>query len=598
MAQPNIWPHPPTKHPSLYQSQAPDGATTKDLVVGELESRSGSALFSEDFENGLNGWVVDTQTGPVSWTLTSTGNTGGFAPGPLESTSGFPNGSWITADSDAQGTPGIQEVTTITSPPITNVSSYPALILEFEQSFRQLNDDETTVEISHDGGNNWLDFPINTEIVGNQSTPGAPSSQLISLNITDALNGGASDLRIRFRWVSFEGFTYAWNVDDIHLYEAPGNDVVINNVTYSQWYFDQASDFSTLEYSVYPVNLLRELNFKAVVTNNGTNAQTGVKLDLNVDGPGSNDFGSITTGIDMLSGVSDSLEITGYTPPAILGDYLINYTITQDQTDDVPDNNDEVSSFSVSHYTFARDRGALDGIYDNQGDAYEIGNWFHVNNWGSTLYAIDVALSNQSDPGALIVAVLYDSNRDYITESEEYLVQASDLNGTDGDNFITLPLIDETVLDQDEDYLVVLKHYGGNENVVVGTSGVSLPQTSLILDVPINTWFYVTSTPMVRMNLDPSVGIAENGSNMFTELSIYPNPATTDLRINYDLLSSSEVSLELIDMMGRSVLQKDLGKQITGRQQVDLDVRSLSKGVYTAVLTTSGNAISHKLVVE
>lgn len=590
-----LWPYSPSKRiiiPEIRNGQ------NKDLVAEDFESRAGITLYSEDFESGLNGWIIDAPSGNVEWTLTNTGNTAGFSPGPLESSTGFPIGSWVTADSDAQGTAGIQEVTTITSPPITNLNSYTSLILEFEQSFRQLNDDESTVEISPDGGANWTVYSINTEIVGNQSTPDAPVSQLISLNITDALNGGANDIRIRFRWVSFEGFTYAWNVDDVKLVEAPGNDLVVESVTYSEWFYDQAVDFSTLEYSVYPVNLLRPFEFKANVSNNGTNAQTGVNLIVNVDGPNNNDFNAMSTSVDLLSGESDSILVDGYTPPGIIGNYDILFEVAQDQTDEVPSNNVAEKSFAVSQHVYARDLGSLDGVYDNQGDAYEIGNWFHVNNWGSTLHGIDVALSDQSDPGALIVAVLYDGDRDYITESEEYLIQASDLNGTGGDIFITLPLIDAIELDQDEDYLVVIKHFGGNDNVVVGTSGVSIPQTSLIYDVLVSTWFFVTSTPMVRMNLDPTVGIFETSNSMGSEMMIFPNPMNNIARIQFKLNESVDLQFEMIDAMGRSVQQQDLGKMGKGSHQIEVRSENLSPGIYTAVLRTDKAIRTLPVIIE
>ncbi len=80
-------------------------------------------LWTENFEDGLNGWTVETPYGNVGWELTSTGNTEGYTPGPLEGTSGYPGGHWIVADSDAGGTAGTPENTRITSPPIIGYGS-------------------------------------------------------------------------------------------------------------------------------------------------------------------------------------------------------------------------------------------------------------------------------------------------------------------------------------------------------------------------------------------------------------------------------------------------------------------------------------------
>ena len=40
----------------------------------------GASYFTEDFDNGLNGWTVNTIAGSVDWEVTSTG------PGPTSST--------------------------------------------------------------------------------------------------------------------------------------------------------------------------------------------------------------------------------------------------------------------------------------------------------------------------------------------------------------------------------------------------------------------------------------------------------------------------------------------------------------------------------
>lgn len=590
----SLWPHPPQKQVNSGVSEIDN--TSKQTA--QLHAKAGSSLWSEDFENGLNGWTVDVAAGAVEWMTTTTGNTGGFTPGPLESTTGFSGGTWIVADSDLQGTAGIQEVTTITSPPITGLDGYPALLLSFEQSFRQLNDDQTTVEISPDGGITWTTFPVNEDVPGNQSTPGAPASELISLNISSALNGGASDLRIRFRWVSFEGFTYSWQVDDINLNEALTDDLVIEEVHYTEWDFDSADDFSDLEYSIYPVNQLREFKFEAVVHNNGINDQTGVTLNVEVDGPGGNDYSDSSSSLTIASGEMDSLNITGYIPPAILGDYSINYEIVQDQTDLDPSTNTASRSFSIEQYIYARDLGAMDGVYDNQGEAYELGNWFGISEDGNTLYAVDVALTNNTAVDAVVIAVVYDSNRDYITESEEYLVQASDLNGFGDGNFISLRLFDEVVLEEGEDYFVAVKHFGGNDNVEVATSGTSIAQTSLIFDTPVNDWFYVTSTPMVRMNLNESVGIAEANGSLVEKMDMYPNPAAANTTLSFELVESAEVELSVVNVLGAEVIRTDMGHLAPGSYLQRLATNRLDAGTYFVRLSANGADNVSKLMVE
>ncbi len=556
---------------------------------------SGTSLWTEDFENGLNGWTVNTSTGDVDWQLTTTGNTGGYTPGPLESTTGFPGGKWIVADSDLGGTAGVDENTSITSPAITGLDTVAYMLLTFEQSFRQLNDDETTVEVSGNGGLNWTTYAVNTEVPGNQSTPGAPASQLITLNISNALNGGSNDIRIRFRWVSIEGYTYSWQVDDIELFEANENDLQLLSVTHAAWDLNE-TNFRGLPYTVYPQNEVRELKFRGRVTNTGSQTQHNVRLQVVIDGPGMNDATLTSAAVDLAPIATDSFTIMGYTPPSVIGDYIINYTVLQNEAEDEPDNNTIQNEFAVSEYDFARDGGAMDGGYDNQGAEYELGNWFHTVDWDNTLYGIDVALTNQTEVDAVIRGTVYDENRDFVAETEEYFVLPSDLNDQGEAKFITLRLTDPLPLDVDVDYLITMHHFGGTEEVWCATSGVSYEQTSLLFDYAANSWFYVTNTPMVRMNLSPAVSVAEVAT--VTGVSAMPSVFSDETTLRYMLSEGADVQLEVTDALGRKVLTIDRGTQGPGVHQTTIDLQGHAAGTYICHLVTGTEHVSLRLVKE
>ncbi len=547
--------------------------------IAIAEERSAAAvLWSEDFESGLGGWTVNTQTGAVSWQLTSTGNTGGYTPGPLQSTTGYPGGTWIVADSDEQGTAGVAENTTITSPPITGLDTVPFMLLRFEQSFRQLNNDITQVEVSSDGGTNWTVFPVNGEVPGNQSTPGAPVSQTVVLNISAALNGGSGDIRIRFHWLSFEGYTYSWQVDDIALLTVEANDLRLISATYADWSPDEP-DFDGLPYTIYPIDELRELKFKAVAINNGSQPQTNVRLKADIDGPGTNDVVLYSAPITLSPGAVDSLYITGYTPVAALGTYLLQLSVVQDEPEALPDDNGKVMRFEVQVDRFARDEDAMQGDRNNGIDAYELGNWYHIRSSDRTLYAIEVALSARTDPGTLITASLYDEELELLMGTEEHEVLAGELNLQGQHKFITLPLIAPMPLEEDQDYFVALSHYGGNEEVWTATSGTSAPQSSLIFDGGNGQWYYVTVTPMVRMNFDPAASVVEGPGRPHGLLAM---PSLFDDRttIRIDLPVASQVRWELRDAVGRMVRSGEEGMRPAGPHGIDLDGAGLAPGVH------------------
>lgn len=590
------WPFTPVRAQNPADRYLREGAPTAQSSGKMLHQRAaGTSLWNEDFENGLNGWTVNTSAGNVNWQLTTTGNTGGYTPGPLESTTGFPGGNWIVADSDADGSPGVDENTSIMSPPITGFDTVQYMLLSFEQSFRQLNDDETLVEVSGNGGLNWTVYPVNTEVPGNQMTPGAPASQLITLNISDALAGGSSDIRLRFRWISSEGYTYSWQVDDVELTEASDNDLKILSATHAAWDLT-ADDFNGLPYTVYPVNEVRELKFRAQLVNNGSQTQHNVRLRATVDGPGANDAVLYSDPIDVAPAQKDSLFIAGWTPPASVGTYYITYALEQDETEDDPADNAMAREFAVSDFIFARDEGITTGGYDNEGDEYELGNWFHVNDWDNTLYAIDVAVTNQSDVGAPIRGLVYDAEREFLTETDEYFIQASDLNDDGEAKFITLVLPDPLPLEDDADYLVAMHHYGGTEEVFCATSGVSTEQTSLILDYSNATWFYVTNTPMVRMNFSPSVGVQTPSRSEGPTVVAMPSVFEDRTTLQMDLPGSEPVRIKVLDATGRVVRNQDMGRMAPGRQQIELDLSHLAAGTYTCTVQAGDKLTTVRLL--
>ena len=59
----------------------------------------GDVLWSEDLENGLGGWAVNTPLGLLVWKLTNSGNTGGTRAVRCRAPAAIPaaTGSWPTA---------------------------------------------------------------------------------------------------------------------------------------------------------------------------------------------------------------------------------------------------------------------------------------------------------------------------------------------------------------------------------------------------------------------------------------------------------------------------------------------------------------------
>ena len=578
-------PHRNDKHLFSASTIHPDPART--------ERSDAITLWTENFEDGLNGWTVETPYGSVGWGSTSTGNTEGYTPGPLEGTSGYPGGQWIVADSDAGGIAGAPENTLITSPPILGYGSMHYMMLRFEQSFRQLNDDQTLVRISGDGGGTWTTYPVNQNVAGNQSTPGAPAAEVITLNISNALLLGSDDIRIRFEWISDEGFTYSWQVDEVSLLAAQTNDLALIELDGEE--HATGTSYYGMPCTIYPVGETHELSYKCGVINNGGATQTNVHLRAEVTGPDGYMTTYVSPPVDLAPAQVDSLFLPVIEMPDVIGDYQFVFSVIQDQEEDNAADNIVARQVRVDAQVFARDGGNMESARDNDGDDYELGNRFWISGYPRTLQGVDVALGPGTVSGALITAMVYNRWNQYVASSDPYTVAAADINGYGGSNFVNLPLLEPLELESEEMYMVCVRAQTDYGNVFTGTSGTSEPQFSLIRPEDANTWYYTTATPMVRMRLQSEVGFAD-GQQAVNGLQAFPSPFDERTTVSFTNGSSDEVRWELRDATGRLARSGNMGKLSAGEQRLVVDGQGLETGMYMLTMEQGGVRSAVKLV--
>lgn len=573
------------KHPFTAQSVLPGWAPP--------ERSDAITLWSESFETGLDGWTVETPYGQVDWELTITGNTEGYTPGPLEGTSGYPGGQWIVADSDAEGTAGSPEHTVITSPPILGFGNMHYMMLRFEQSFRQLNNDQTLVKVSGDGGATWTTYPVNEDLVGNQSTPGAPAAEVITLNISNAVAEGSDDIRIRFEWISDEGYTYSWQVDEVSLLAALTNDLALVKLNGEE--HAAGTGYYGMPCTIYPVGETHELDFKGEVINNGGAPQTNVRLRVEVSGPEGYTYVHTSGAVNLEPARIDSLFLTDIELPDVVGDYHFVFSVIQDEAEEDAADNVAERRIHVDAQVFGRDEGHMDSARDNDGADYELGNRFWISGYPRTLQGVDVAVGPGTQPGALITAMVYDQWNQYVASSDPYTVAATDINSYGSGDFINLPLFEPLELESERIYMVCVRVQTDYGNVLTGISGTSEAQFSLIRTEDSDTWYYTTSTPMVRMRLEGMVGFAD-APPASIGLHAFPTPFDAEATVMFNNAESEEVRWELRDASGRLVRTGNMGTQAPGEHRILLDGEGLEPGLYMVNVETGGVRSTVKLV--
>lgn len=86
--------------------------------------------------------------------------------------------------------------------------------------------------------------------------------------------------------------------------------------------------------------------------------------------------------------------------------------------------------------------------------------------------------------------------------------------------------------------------------------------------------------------------------NSFQLISATPNPADQQLKISYLLTESNEVTLELIDMLGRRVISDNLGQQPAGVYSRELGILALPSAMYYVRLVVGKQTISQKIAIQ
>lgn len=108
--------------------------------------------------------------------------------------------------------------------------------------------------------------------------------------------------------------------------------------------------------------------------------------------------------------------------------------------------------------------------------------------------------------------------------------------------------------------------------------------------------FYFDNFIAYKSDQNPTASISEiNGVSSNTA---FPNPATDNLNIQFQLEDASNVVVEVIDILGNVVQSNNFGGLVAGTQNVTLSVDQLQTGIYSYVIKANGSNTSAMFVVK
>jgi len=545
-------------------------------------------------------WVLDNdaQTAPMGWTIDAVNDSWYFNNGIASNSGGnyleLNNGNASTGSpAPSNSTFTATTAASIDVPTLTGGTS--DVTIQFEQYGARFQDIQE-VQVSTDGIT-FVTVGDNGDIDAFTQAGGAPyaNPMLRTYDISSAIAGNPSTVWIRFSWSpGVQNITYGWFVDDVNIVTKPNNDIKTGD-----------SDWGSvgLHYYQIPLTQVAPIDFWTMVSNEGSDTQTGVMLNVDVNS-GANTGSS--AGATVAPSASDSIGISGLFTPSTNGAYSFTMNVTADLVDDVPANNQLTGdSFIVNDYIYARDTDgtpSAGGGEDNgaPGDfAFEAGSYFDAFA-SEQVYGIDVTVGSGTPDATIIYGKLYVFDAAagdfvYLDETAEYSVSSAEASSNAN---ITLPLFTYPTLTAGSTYLVMVGCYS---EFYYGTSGYSPDQTSFITYGGWNgsgSQYYTNGTPMVRMNFDPSLAIAEVSQTGAVLGQNRPNPFDNNSTINFELTNTSDVQFEFVDMTGKVVKTMDLGTLTNGAHSIQVDATEFASGIYYYSLVSGGSKITSKMIVQ
>jgi hypothetical protein len=512
------------------------------------------------------------------------------------STFGGASGNFAFINSDAAGTGVAQDAYfQFTGNIDLSGAGSAAMYLTFAEYYRNYYD-ETFVEISNDGGVNWVTFEVNPEAEVPVNTNCVPNEVEV-VNITPAMiaQGGtwSNQVKVRFHYKGV--YDWFWGIDDVKIVEAWNNDVKVTN-----WY--QATDVNTtfgLDYYHVPVSQssFPGWTFGALGANNGGQNQPTVALSATATG------GYVAAGspVAIPTNSGDTLSISTPYLPTGLGTKTIELTTTLGaNTDAALANNEKSMDVFLTNYEFSRDNNVIESsigqISSQDAQPLKIGNVHEMfNDMNVTAIKLYLATQGAGAVGSEFFAELWKWNG---VDAYEFLAETElkTVTGTTA-TWVTLPLVGGSLtVNAGDDILAVAGHFGGATEVRFGLAQNTY-EGSVIGYTALGELFSLTSpgAVMIRLLDDPSVSL--NEVTAVSGINVLPNPANNVANVSIELSNDAAVAITVTDLSGKVVYTTDLGT-VNGTQDVQVNTSSFTSGVYMVNVTVDGAVTTQKLVVR
>ncbi len=120
-----------------------------------------------------------------------------------------------------------------------------------------------------------------------------------------------------------------------------------------------------------------------------------------------------------------------------------------------------------------------------------------------------------------------------------------------------------------------------------------------VFDDEINSFNQATLTTAITNALAaPSSVENYEKNNANFQLNLFPNPVYNTAKVYYTLNQADEVCFEVYNILGKKVKTISAGKLTAGKHETQIDLESLSEGVYFVQLKTNNNREMRKFYIS
>lgn len=160
----------------------------------------------------------------------------------------------------------------------------------------------------------------------------------------------------------------------------------------------------------------------------------------------------------------------------------------------------------------------------------------------------------------------------------------------DSENLGEVPVMElkQQLLSQEDRYVVLISPEDTIVNVYPGVHN-----TGIIYAATYGKGMYRCENYKLNSGDDvPELPVAKE-----TSVSIYPNPVHSHAKVSFEVVGKESVNYQVFDLMGRMVMNQNLGRMAEGSYEITVNTSDLSSGSYILRLNQGGRSSNVKFLV-